>query len=742
MDYTKYYAKPDKTIKEHNDDLIRELNILKEYGYIKDDKIYELCKKACDFHDIGKANDEFQKRVTAKNKKIKFNHEREIYHNILSAFMIKKDKFQDDEEYKNVLFAVANHHNYVDVCRFINENKQLIDKELNKLQIEVSVRKICRIISSQVNNKRAIMIKGYLHKCDYSASSGSICEYKNNFLKDNLNNFLKGLIKNNVATSWNTMQKYCIDNENENIIVIAQTGMGKSEGALNWIGNNKGYFVLPIRTAINAMYERIKDQIIKDDVHLNEKLAILHSSSQEYYMKNISDIAEKEKFDLNEYEHRGKEWSLPLNITTMDQLFDFVFKYQTYELKLITLAYSKIVIDEIQMYNPELLAYLIFGLEQIYDFGGKIAIFTATLPPFIEELLTEKIQFKPKKKFVDNNIRHNICVIEDKLNSANIIEKYVNNKKNSKSNKILVICNTVKKAQEIYKDLKGKGNVRILHSKFIRKDREILEKEIKEFGKTYSDEVNKVIDNNDGIWISTSLVEASLDIDFDYLYTELQDLSSLFQRLGRCNRKGVKDCSIANCFIYTEIDENILIHGNKGFIDKDLYKLSKEAILKVSGKITERDKIDLIDKYLTKENLKNSNYLIEYNNVYEKLNDIMSYDFEKREVNLRNILSEDVIPSKIYEDNKEEIENIIFQLNGANKDEKLRLKNKIMEYSVSIPKYQISKYLKALNMNRAEFYSPVKINNYLSIRIIDCNYDEMGFYEKGYESQTVEGEFI
>ena len=55
-----------------------------------------------------------------------------------------------------------------------------------------------------------------------------------------------------------------------------------------------------------------------------------------------------------------------------------------------------------------------------------------------------------------------------------------------------------------------------------------LEKEIKEFSN------NK---EKSGVWITTQLVEASLDIDFDYLYTEMSTLDSLFQRLGRCYRK-------------------------------------------------------------------------------------------------------------------------------------------------------------------------------------------------------------
>ena len=49
------------------------------------------------------------------------------------------------------------------------------------------------------------------------------------------------------------------------------------------------------------------------------------------------------------------------------------------------------------------------------------------------------------------------------------------------------------------------------------------------------------------IWVSTSVVEASLDIDFDILFTELSDLFSLFQRMGRVNRKGEKPYDNTNC---------------------------------------------------------------------------------------------------------------------------------------------------------------------------------------------------
>lgn len=292
--------------------------------------------------------------------------------------------------------------------------------------------------------------------------------------------------------------------------------MGKTEAGLLWINDTKGFFVLPIKTAINAIYDRARKDIIRNE-KIDERLAILHSSSLEYYLRNLNnEVNEKEEIEILNYYRVGKQLSLPLNISTMDQIFDFVYKYPGYELKLATLGYSKIVIDEIQAYNSDLLAYLIYGLEKISEQGGKIAILTATLPPFIKDLLQKNISFKQcENSFTTDVIRHNLKVINKRINSDYIYDKYKENIELNKNNKILVVCNTIKEAQKLYENLIGlipEEELNILHSKFIRKDRLKKEREIIEFGKTYDENGN--LDKQSGIWISTSIVEASLDIDF------------------------------------------------------------------------------------------------------------------------------------------------------------------------------------------------------------------------------------
>ena len=730
-------AKPDKTIKEHTLDLLENLEKLKSLGYIKEDNIYELVEKACIYHDIGKINEEFQNRVTGKSKK--FNESKEVVHNILSLYFIDSKNFKSIDDYLKVAHSVLNHHNYCDNFDEMSKKEDIIKKLLDNYKVFNLKKSTSSKLKSIVENSDSIKIKGYLHKCDYSASSGDEIEFKNDFLEDSLNGLLNKWKKSNSEASWNELQKFCTENREENIIAVAQTGMGKTEAGLLWIGNNKGFFVLPIRTAINAIYDRVRKDIL-DNKLIDEKIAILHSSSLEYYIRNVlTDNEEKEEIDLLNYHKVGKQLSIPLNISTMDQIFDFVYKYQGYELKATTLSYSKVVIDEIQAYGPDLLAYLICGLEKIVELGGKIAILTATLPPFIKDILKKNINFKENKESFTNDMkRHNLKVIEERINSEDIHRKYSENKELNKNNKILVVTNTIKEAQKLYEQLREivpEEELNILHSKFIRKDRLEKESEIIEFGRTYDN--NKNIDKKNGIWISTSIVEASLDIDFDYLFTELQDLNSLFQRLGRCNRKGVKDSSEYNCYIYTEIDTTSLNNGNKGFIDKRLYELSKQAIISCDGQISEKEKINLIEKYLTTENLKGSDYIRKYKEVYDYIKNVPPYKFDLGEIDLRNILSEEIIPSPVYEKNLEEIRSLENKLIYENLTpyERIRLKDELRKFTLSVHPNDIKNYERARNNGQAINFKRVCLSKYKNdyIKVIECEYEEVGYKRMKYD---------
>ena len=792
-----YYAKPDKTLVQHNEELHIQKKKLIDLGYIDDDKIIELLEYSIEFHDIGKINPEFQVRVK-ENKK--FDTTKEVAHNILSIHFIDKKDYDDKNDYESIAYAVFYHHRFGngdnDSIRADENTKKIIENILSKLE-EKGIKVIKKISPSlklpDLHTDRNLKLLGLLMKCDHSASGGYEIEYPNDFLEDALNNLLNEFKEKDKSADWNDMQKFCKENNDKNIIAIADTGMGKTEGGFLWGGNNKIFFVLPLRTAINAMYKRFDEVIIKGE-NKEERVGLLHSNSLEYYLNNkkelVIDDKDEKEMDILEYNKRGKHLSLPVTICTPDQIFNFILKYKGYESKLATLSYSKIILDEMQMYDASLLAAVIFGITKIIEMGGKIAIVTATFPPIIEYFLnkylmkdnknvikdldkTDKVVEEPifiKKKFTNNEkIRHNIVLIDDEIGIEQILWQFRKNRKeNKKSNKILVICNTIKKAQEIYLKLKEhddlKDKINMLHSNFIRKDRENKEKEILNFGKTEFD--------GEGIWISTSLVEASLDIDFDYLFTELQDLNSLFQRFGRCNRKGKKSVDEANCFIYLKIEDKYLKEKESryGFIDKDIYENSKkglenyckviskdeienfenynELFKNYSKQINEGDKIKLIEENLNFENLKESPFVEEFENAYKKYQRILNSDENSQDaLKLRDIQSVTVIPYNIYEENEESIKELIKKIEDKNLglEERQKAKTELLKKSLSIQYYQLSKYISEILKGKADAnkYKSESINKFEKITVMEADYDkELGFHAKDFKDGVPTYEFI
>jgi CRISPR-associated endonuclease/helicase Cas3 len=714
-------AKPNKKIREHTDDLLQNLEVLNQFNYIKAED-YKLLKYCCEYHDYGKINDEFQKRVSSA-KKLKFDNCKEVMHNVLSLCFVEQSKFKDKEHYYKVCYAILNHHHYTDNFKEFNNKEELIERFIEKYGGNKISRRILKGIARQKTDNQAIYIKGLLHKCDYAASGNYIIEYKNDFLIDGLNNLLSKWQKDNKTAKWNDLQEYCIKKRNKNIIVVANTGMGKTEAGLLWIGNNKGFFILPLRTAINAIYDRIRKNIALKEIE--NKVSLLHSDTLAYYLKES--VTEEEK--IIEYTNKGKNLSMPLTITTLDQLFNFVYKYNGFELKLATLSYSKIVIDEIQAYSPDLLAYLILGVEKVTQLGGKFAVLTATLPPFVKDYIEKAVGKVDFAKFTEGETRHNLEVYEEEINSQIVTEHFI-----EKGGKILIICNTVKKAQEIYgslfNDLKGE-EVNLIHSKYIKKDRKDKEDKIIDFGRT---EVK-----GNGVWVATSIVEASLDIDFDYLFTELNDLNGLFQRIGRVNRKGLKKHMLKepNVYVFTEINKNILTNesGTKGFIDKQIYEISKNALLENKGLMPECKKMELIEINLTTKKIRGSNFDRSYNCMREYIEKLYIGEKDAREVQevFRNITSYDIIPEEVYVENKSLIDE---QFQIANEDfaydkeqnyeqnnkirndlflRRIKAREKINEYTVSVGIYDLSRY---------ERHNVIKEE----ICIIKCKYDSnMGF---------------
>jgi len=738
--YKKYKAKENETIYEHTNNLLLKLEELKDIVDMED---IDLITEACIFHDFAKVNPLFQRRLESGKK---MDENKEIGHNILSFYMAKNYLGEYSKEDRNIiLYAILNHHNYVDNFDVIDDKKDLISENLKSISAEVfkddeidffkniGLRELAVIRKLRINpSKRSILVKGFLHKCDYAASAHSKIDMPNIHLESRLEKLKDDFVGKGFSDGWNEMQRFAKENTDSNLILIGSTGLGKTEASLLWIGNNKGFYVLPLKTAINAMYRRIRNTLYKYDYA--ENLGLLHGELENIYLEDESPatVSSETEESMKFWEYYGltRAMSMPVTITTPDQVFRFAFKYCSYELQLATYSYSKMVIDEIQAYSPDILATLIYSLQLIDMVGGKFAITTATLPPFIKDLLQEGIDKKIEYKedtFLNNKIRHRVGLRHSAINIDDI-KDFIEDKYHQESMKLLVVVNTVTKAQSIYRELKSlldendiEIEMNLLHSKFTVQHRSEKEDAILKDGES---KCKKRV-----IWISTQVVEASLDIDFDYLFTELSDLSSLLQRLGRCNRKGLKSVDEFNSYVYLDIDENLLIkysdnnaYASGGIIYKSLYELSKAALLEWetennTGLFSEVDKNRLIENYFTRKKIEEYDkmyssiyreYLAEYKRMYDHLVYIIPDSKNAKEVTkeFRNIISRRVIPQSIYEDKQENIIGIIDEIEEKRKligrtkstAEKqklrvdiLRLKNEFRKFTLNISLKELDK---------------------------------------------------
>jgi len=668
----KFYAKsiPEpygETIEEHTNKVKNAFESLKSLINI-DGIEASIIEKIIEFHDYGKINPVFQNNIRKRlNIKEYFNYKNgNIHHEWLSpAFITEKEELNIKEKLKKMnldadrffnffIFIILSHHYRENQIADDDLIKEMIDWVRIYFKYEVDYFYNVNHLLSFYNNPEnkemwnlffpyRVNWLGALLKSDYCASANIDPEqkYAGSYSLD-FESFI-----NEKKIKLRDFQIKAKENSDKNIILVASTGIGKTEAAMNWINGKKSFYLLGIRIAVNEMYKRFKNIF-------GVNVALLYGESSYFF-------AQQDEDDIKIKIEKSRKLSYPLTIATADQLVTAVFKYAGFELTYFTCKYSKIIIDEIQSYSPSSIAAIVVFLKEIHRLGGKFMLMTATLPTFLlDELkdINDTYIFEPQ---LLNIKRHKISVIDQDIDSQvtlQIVEKF-------KNKKILIICNTIKKAQKLYNNFRD-FDPDLIHSRFIMRDRQKKEEMIMKARAPC-------------IWIATEIVEASLDIDFDILITENATIESLLQRAGRCYRRREYNLKQANIYIFKSEPYNIY--------DKTLFNRTWEVIKCYNDRlISENDKQNMINKIF--DNIQDTDYYKEYKNQkdlleigYRSLTKLEAQsDFRQITYNCL------IIPESVFEENKKNIEDLIVEIesNDLNYKDILKRQQELLNFTIPI----------------------------------------------------------
>ncbi|KYC46589.1 MAG: CRISPR-associated nuclease/helicase Cas3 [Candidatus Methanofastidiosum methylothiophilum] len=602
-------AKPDETILQHTENALKVFKSIKcAYENIPElcgiDNFWEHLFYSIFFHDFGKGAVGFQEMLINQEDNLRWKYR----HEMLSAGFVSVLNY--DEFYKKgVGLAIITHHKDINKLReryntFPSPNgKKLYQKKLKELEPNFEeILSYLELIGpwskeylgykldnyaplssiddlkdvykdsalpyylewedeeySTLHGKYGIFLKGFVNACDHLAS-GSKYEILNG-IQDMHSIFNFELRK---------VQQKALKT-NGSAFLTSPTGSGKTEASLFWSDTNQNsskskrvFYLLPYTASINAMYKRLQK-----DFGNNELVGLLHGKASYFLYKAFSeDINNYDitKNKIRDIKSLSKKIYRPYKILTPFQILKAFFGTRGFEMQLSEMTNGLFILDEIHAYDAHTTSLILEILKILKNnYNADMLIMSATLPTFIKTLFKENLGISTEIRMDDDELekftRHEVNVIQGNiLNNLDSINNDLD-----KGKRVLVVCNTVLRAQKVFEELsEDVENSALLHSRFMLRDRE---------------EIEKSLDDLD-LLVGTQAIEVSLDIDYDVLYSEPAPIDALIQRFGRVNRKGWNKDKIATVNIFSEGSEKDKYIYNPEIVQKTVQSLENVDILK------------------------------------------------------------------------------------------------------------------------------------------------------------------
>lgn len=641
LPFSELYSHPDRLLEDH---LIGVANLSALFLAEKPQSIREqltnVCRVIALSHDIGKATRYFQRYLLADEKEKPILKNQLTKHSLLSAvcaYHLTKQITDDDLLPFFAFVTVRRHHTNLialsdesvlydgdDIDKLHNQvrgiddnkfsrladklfkaglpvllNKQIIGSWIDNLGKELKLlKKFIRGVDSGIggfitlnllysilldSDKSDVVIKDISpFKRKESISGNLVDNYKTQtHFEDSAINYLREKAYQEIThSSINLDEKICSIN--------LPTGLGKTLTSLSFalklrekIGlNHRIIYALPFLSIIDQNSLVFESVLKANSIEPYSNILLKHHHLSEIFYKK-----DDNEFESDEAKILIEGWNAEIIITTFVQLFHSLISNQNKSIrKFHRLANSIIILDEIQSIPVKYWLLLKNILSQLSEMlNAYIILVTATEPLIfgkgeIRGLVDRDFYFKALDRITMQPFLDKDITIDE-------LSKYFDLKD---GRSYLFIFNTITAAKAFYNLIKdNKIPVAYLSTHITPKERLQRIKEIK-------GGMHKVA-------ISTQLVEAGIDIDFDVVVRDIAPLDSINQAAGRCNRNGKQRGEV---YIVSLKDDRGRRHSSYIY-DPVLIDITRK-VLSRRKEIKESDLLSLTDEYYSETEKKKS----------------------------------------------------------------------------------------------------------------------------------------
>lgn len=342
------------------------------------------------------------------------------------------------------------------------------------------------------------------------------------------------------------------------MLIEAPMGEGKTEAALfsasRMGGSKKGIYVaLPTSATSNQMYGRVNELFT---VHRIKNARLLHATAWMLDEKSPDKSPNTEDADI------VRQWLAPLRrgmlspnaVGTIDQAMLSVMNVKYGVLRLLGLSGKVLIIDEVHAYDAYMSRIIECLLKWCAALEVPVLLLSATLPLNKRQALLnaytggkhtlKRNEYPLLTTASQGNIKEipvNGCAIrrtvilqqEYKLGDWDAVAELAIEAVND-GGCLCIIVNTVKEAQKLYSILRISCTndiwLKLFHAQFLQGRRSKIEHEcLCAFSKKGKRPERSIL-------VATQVVEQSLDLDFDRMFTAVAPIDLLLQRLGRLHR--------------------------------------------------------------------------------------------------------------------------------------------------------------------------------------------------------------